>query len=194
MENYTYNLNYHLCLRCGKKFKHRGLLNRHLNNKNPCTINYIKVSRQELVDDYYGNYFKNINAVKSKILKSIVKKVEPINDDSYQCEYCGKTTKTSRGLSQHTQKYCLKNKKIEYRYDNVVKSSKKLLNDYMEFVKAYKSIKSGTNSINHSSVTDLIDNYNVFDNLAHIIVDCVPTEDLDKTPKNKPVKIKLKKM
>jgi transcription elongation factor Elf1 len=194
MENYAYYLDFHLCLRCGNKFKHRGLLNRHLNNKHPCTINYVKVSRQDLINDYYGNYFKNINIVKSRILKSIIKKVKPINNDTYQCKFCGKTTKTSRGLSQHTQKYCIKNKKIEYKYDNVIKTSKKLLNDYMEFAKTYKSIKSGTKSINHPSVTGLIDNYKIFDNLAHLIADCVPTEDLEKTPQKKFVKIKLKKI
>jgi hypothetical protein len=173
---YIYNLNYHLCLRCGKEFKHRGLLNRHLKNKNPCNINYIKVSRDELINNYYKVYFKNIDVVKNKILKSSIKSAKTSN----QCNFCGKTTKTSRGLNQHVQKYCTKNKKIEYRYENVINSARKLVSDYLVFIQTYKSIKNGTNSVNHPSVVNLVNKNGIIKSLNDVIIDSVPSSELSK--------------
>lgn len=175
-EQYIYNLNYHLCLRCGKKFKHRGLLNRHLKNKNPCNINYVKVTREDLIDDYYKVYFKNIDIVKHKILKSSINTINAGN----KCEFCGKTTKTTRGLNQHIQKYCVKREKLEHRYGNVITSAKKLLSDYSNFVKGYKSVKNGTNIVNHPSVVGMVNNAHVFKALNKLIAESTPVNSLNK--------------
>ena len=176
--DYSYNLDHHLCLRCGSKFKHRGLLNRHLKNKNPCDVKYVKIKRQDLIDDYYTNFFKNLDTVKKKIIKAIPKQ---IIDNSNQCPHCGKVTQTSRGLNQHIQKYCLKTKKIEYRYANVIASSKRLLEDYMAFIKTYKESKSGTSSIKHPSVIELLESNHIFNELTDIVNNSVPIKELKTT-------------
>lgn len=173
--DYSYNLDTHLCLRCGTKFKHRGLLNRHLKNKNPCDVKYVKIKRKDLIDDYYTNFFANLDIVKNQIMKQPA----PIPvDTSNQCKHCGKITKTNRGLQQHVQKYCQKNTKIEYRYNNVITSAKKLLEDYILFVKTHKEIKSGTSSINHPSVVELLENNHIFTELTDIVKNSVPIKEL----------------
>jgi hypothetical protein len=173
IKEFIYELDFHLCLRCGKKFKHRGLLNRHLKNKNPCIINYIKCSRLDLLEDYYTIFYNNINIIKNKILLTTVSKT-----DGFVCNYCGKSTKTVRGLGQHIQKYCLKNKKLEYRYDNVIKSMKETINNYTIFMKHYDDIKTGTHAVYHPSVVELVNKSALFKGLTKIVTSSVPADEI----------------
>lgn len=178
-KEFVYEYDFHLCLRCGKQFKHRGLLNRHLKNKTPCDINYIKCSRSELIKDYYILFYNNLEIIKSKIIKTM--KLSSINQ--FKCNYCNKVTKTTRGLEQHIQKYCLKNKKLEYRYDKVINSAKNLLEDYAIFMKHYDNIKTGTNAVYHPSVVELVVRANIFKVLDKIVNNSVDGKDISK-PKN----------
>lgn len=176
--DYVYNLDCHVCLRCGKTFQHRGLLNRHLKNKNPCEINYVSIKRELLINDYYKFFFKYHDIVKDKILKNIAGKKKVHYDN--ECQYCGRTTKTVRGLNQHMQKYCSKNFKIETRYDNVMTSINKLLSDYLEFMKTYKNIKSGTTVVEHPSIVSLVESSTLFKSLGNIVADSIPIKDVGK--------------
>jgi hypothetical protein len=127
-----YSKNY-VCLRCGKLFHHRGLLNRHLKTKNPCPIKHLNYTRDELIQDYY------------KLIKKNNKKIDEIVEDheissSCVCVYCGKKTKTQRGLKQHIYHYCNKINLLDEQYKKTVQSINDTINIYNDYTANYKII------------------------------------------------------
>lgn len=130
-QNIDENKNY-ICLRCGKLFQHRGLLNRHLKNKNPCIIKYLTYTREELINDYYKLFKKH-----EKQIANIINVAEIAC--LYACTYCGKKTRTQKGLKQHLLNYCQKNKLIEEQYRLVVKNIYETIKSYKEYLTSYKS-------------------------------------------------------
>jgi len=126
----------YMCLRCGKMFNHRGLLNRHLKTKNPCPIKLVNYTREELIQDYY------------KLIKKHTKKLDDISEISEVfeipvsciCVYCGKKTKTQRGLKQHIYNYCSKINLLEEQYKKTIQHINDTINIYNEYINTYNAV------------------------------------------------------
>ena len=121
------------CVRCGKTFRRKCDINRHLKIKKSCNVIYINCDRQLLIknyDKYYKIYLQSKNQTNSNICQTTVdKSVDKIKPKSI-CEYCDKVFDHKCNYYTHKRKYCHVIKDTKKKEKNIENIIQDLKNDY----------------------------------------------------------------
>lgn len=168
------------CPRCGKEFKYKYLVLRHLSKKKPCQVNYISLTIDEIQKRYEMLQIEVSLMIKEKNKKEHERTQKEheinvhcpistrnehkkfVNDESYTCESCDKTFNHKTSYYRHKKHYC---KRVEDTSELLkLKSQVELLTEKLE--KSCKNAINGDNNtlINGDSTNNIVvNNYNTID-------------------------------
>jgi hypothetical protein len=140
-ENKEY-IEHNECDKCGKIFKHKYLLIRHINNKTICNT-------PQKINNYYN---KQINILEKKI--EILDKLS--FDDKIKCCYCNNIFHNKNNLKRHIQSQCV----IKI---NILDEIKKIIN--IRDTKLNNSNNNINNNSNNNSNNNINNNINNINNI-----------------------------
>lgn len=97
------------CLRCGKKFRGKYDVKRHLRSKQLCPPIYLNINENDMLTNYnyyFDIYKKHIYNISMDIEKKNKEKNKKTNTNGVTCEWCGKKFTFKSNCYTHKSKHC----------------------------------------------------------------------------------------